>query len=365
MIDSIRVGDRGATVRDIQRRLERLSGPIPDTEAGVFGSATLEAVRRFQRDRGLAADGVVGPETWRALAEAGYHLGDRLLWRTRGMMRGDDVRELQRRLNQLGFDCGPEDGIFGPLAASAVEEFQRNVALAVDGAAGPATVAALRRLEREHQRGNGVARVREREWLRRLAHRGLAGSRIVVDPAHGEGDPGHITPDGTAESTITWQVASRLAARLAARGANILLSRGPRSNPTASQRARLANEQGADLVLSIALNGVDSPAASGSATYYFGTAQFVSEAGWRLAELVQRALVGGGWQPDCRTHPMTWAILRETRMPTIVVEPGFATSPADAARLVDPGQQDALAATLAGVVGQFVHDGLPQAVQGR
>src|SRR3712207_6890176 len=36
------------------------------------------------------------------------------LFRSR-MMRGDDVRELQHRLNQLGFDAGAEDGIFGPL----------------------------------------------------------------------------------------------------------------------------------------------------------------------------------------------------------------------------------------------------------
>src|SRR5699024_1316248 len=128
------------------------------------------AVRRFQRERGLAADGIVGAETWRDLVEAGYSLGDRLLWRASQPMRGDDIDELQRRLNQLGFNAGAEDGIFGPLTASSVEEFQRNVGLAADGVAGPRTINALRRLHRaHHDDAAGVAvRVRERESLRHL-----------------------------------------------------------------------------------------------------------------------------------------------------------------------------------------------------
>lgn len=36
---------------------------------GIFGSATLEAVRAYQRSRGLAVDGIVGCNTWRALQE--------------------------------------------------------------------------------------------------------------------------------------------------------------------------------------------------------------------------------------------------------------------------------------------------------
>ena len=348
----IRLGDTGAPVVDVQRRLARaLNEPLPTH--GTFDERTREAVRRFQRERHLPADGIVGPETWRALVESGYTLGTRLLWHSRRMMRGDDVLELQHRLNQLGFDAGAEDGIFGPLARAAVEEFQRNTGLTVDGVVGPGTLAALRRLRREHQSGGIGVRAREREWLRRLSGRTLAGAHILVDPSHGPGDPGHVGPTGLTEADVAWQLASRLHARLVARGAHVVLSRGPASNPTGRERARLANEQGVDVAVSLGVNALDNPEACGSSTYYFGAPHFVSEGGYRLATLVQDHMAASDWVPDCRVHPMTWSILRETRMPTIVAEPGFITSPRDEQRLADPARQDGLADALVESLSQF------------
>ena len=348
----IRRGDTGPEVVDVQQRLARaLEEPIKAD--GTFGDATFAAVRRFQRERNLPADGIVGPETWRALVESGYVLGGRLLWHSRRMMRGDDVRELQHRLNQLGFDAGAEDGIYGPLARAAVEDFQRNTGLAVDGVAGPSTLATLRRLLRTHQSGGIGIRAREREWLRGMSGRSLAGARILVDPSHGADDPGHVGPSGVSEAEIAWQISSHLHARLAARGVHVVLSRGPASNPTGSDRARLANEQGVDVTLSVGVNALDTPHASGSSTYYFGAPHFVSEGGYRLATLVQDHIAGAGWQPDCRVHPMTWSILRETRMPSIVVEPGFITSPHDESRLIDPLQQEFLADRLVEALSMF------------
>lgn len=354
---SIRVGDQGDAVLDVQLRLARAhQGGSPGLPAdGMFGSKTLRAVRHFQRTRGLAADGVVGPETWRAITEAAYRLGDRLLWHASTVMRGDDVRELQHQLNRLGFDAGQEDGIFGPLARAAVEEFQRNVGLPVDGIAGPSTVEALRRLHRGHQSGGLGVRARQREALRQLADQGLVGTRVLIDPRRGADDPGWRSPGGVAEAEVTWEIARRVTARLAARGAAVLLSRGPRNSPTPSNRARQANELGADLVVCIGTNGHRTPVASGSACYYYGVPPFVSEGGLRLAELIQDMVVADGWVPDCGVHPMTWAILRETRMPAVVVEPGFLTSPADAGALNDPVRLDHLASAIVQGVERFLH----------
>lgn len=323
---------------------------------GIYGAETEQAVRRFQRERGLPADGVVDTATWRELVEAGYTLGDRLLWQSRGMLRGDDVLALQRRLNELGFDAGQEDGIFGPLTRAAVEEFQRNVGLEVDGVVGPETVAVLRRLRLHHQAPGLAVRVRELQQLRGLSGRGLGGSRIVLDAARGVRNPGRRLTEEWTEADVCWAVASRTAARLAARGCGVVLTRGPSTDPTPSQRATVANEHGADLLVSVDLNALPTPTARGAATYYFGSAHGVSEAGRRLAEHVQATLVAAGFVPDCRTHPMAWPLLRETRMPAVVAQPGFATSPDDLARLVQPDGQDDAAGALADAVAHFVAD---------
>ncbi len=341
----IKLGVTGPEVVDVQRRLERMGSDGLRID-GEFGERTLQAVRRFQRERGLPADGIVGPETWRNLVEAGHRLGDRLLWRSRRMLRGDDVRDLQHRLNQLGFDAGAEDGIFGPLAHAAVEEFQRNIELPADGVVGPATVAALRRLHRRHQSGGVGARAREREALRALQARGLTGARLMIDPAHGPANPGSEGPGGQQEHALTWALGTRLVARLRALGAEAVPSRGPATSPSASERARLANEFGVDVVLSIALNAWHNPAARGCAISYYGNSQFVSASGEELALHLQAGLVAAGWGPDCRIHPVTWAIVRETRMPAVVIEPAFLTAPQDARRLADPVEQDRLAAVL-------------------
>jgi N-acetylmuramoyl-L-alanine amidase len=165
-----------------------------------------------------------------------------------------------------------------------------------------------------------------------------------------------------SEAQVTWSIASKLTARLNAVGSTALLSRGPRSTPSGSDRARLANELGVDAVISISTNALSNPRARGAATYYFGTPQFVSEPARRLAELLQDELVAHDWVPDCRVHPMTWAILRETRMTAVVVEPGFLTSPSDEVRLTDARSQAVIVEALLNGVGRFFVAPLPVAV---
>lgn len=357
----LRRGTSGPEVADVQQRLSRL-GVATLTIDGVFDERTEQAVRQFQRMRGLPADGIVGPETWRTLVEAGYTLGDRLLVRTRVPLCGDDVVELQQRLNQLGFYAGSEDGIFGEATQAAVEEFQRNTGVAVDGRVGPETVELLHRLRRAHQTAGAGVRARKRELLREWIGQSLTSRRLLVDPAHGPGDPGSVGPSGVSEAQVTWVIASQLAARLNAMGSSAFLSRGPHTTPTGSERARLANELGVDAVISISTNALTNPRAHGSATYYFGTQQFVSESGRRLAELLQDELVAHDWVPDCRVHPMTWAILRETRMPAVVVEPGFLTSPADEHRLTGADSRAVIVEALLNGINRFFVAPLPVAV---
>ena len=177
----LRRGDQGRAVRDLRTRLAAAGLKIAPGDD--FDESVEARVREFQEHRRLRVDGICGPETWGALIESGFHLGDRLLYLSSPMLRGDDVIELQRQLNALGFDAGREDGILGPETETALRQFQRNAGTTADGVFGPATFEAIQRVNT--LAGGSVASVREREELR--APRRLDGLRIflVADPAMG------------------------------------------------------------------------------------------------------------------------------------------------------------------------------------
>lgn len=352
----IQLGSVGPEVEDVQRRLELLGHAQTEDDPGVFGPGTVGLVRSFQQSRGLTADGVVGEDTWRAIVEAGYQLGDRMLYVTRPTLRGDDIRELQRRLNRLGFDAGYVDGVFGPATLDALKDFQLNTGLIVDGIAGADTVAALRRLHRAHQ-VSAASSVHERESLREATRTTVVGARLLIDAGHGPDNPGYLGHDGTAEHEVTWQIASRIEGRLAALGASTILGRGPATTPTSSQRAKLANLNEVDAIVSVHLNGLASSSARGAAAYYFGTEGFVSEKGRRLAQLCVDAVCEATGTPNCRTHPSTSSLLRESRAPAVVVEPGFLTHPDEGAHLLEPTYQDQVAAAITAAIVTFLTGG--------
>lgn len=146
-MDPVRQDDRGPAVEDIQRRLLALGHDLGPTGVdGVFMDRTVDAVREFQRSAGLEADGIVGRTTWVALVDAGFTLGDRMLYLRHPFFHGRDVADLQAALNALGFACGAPDGIFGAFCERATREFQLNSGHPADGIVGPETVRALKGL---------------------------------------------------------------------------------------------------------------------------------------------------------------------------------------------------------------------------
>jgi peptidoglycan hydrolase-like protein with peptidoglycan-binding domain len=120
----LRLGDRGAAVTDLQRRLAAL-GYYRDTVDGDFGSQTQNAVRQFQQAQGLTADGVVGPATDSALRRSGTtSIGSNSGSPTLPQGRFS-IAELQRRLQSRGFYQGPIDGRAGSQTRTAIGAAQR------------------------------------------------------------------------------------------------------------------------------------------------------------------------------------------------------------------------------------------------
>ncbi len=118
-----RSGSSGKAVSTIQQNLYGLGyGCTPD---GIFGAQTAAAVRAFQSEHGLTADGIAGEKTLTAL--------------------GEEVQWVQNRLNALGYSAGTADGVFGSNTKKAVRAFQSDYGLTVDGIAGSATCSALQK----------------------------------------------------------------------------------------------------------------------------------------------------------------------------------------------------------------------------
>jgi N-acetylmuramoyl-L-alanine amidase len=323
-------------------------GLLNNTDAGsanVFDEATELAVRHFQQRRSITADGTVGRETYLALVDAHWKLGDReLAHQSSRLMQGDDVTALQTQLLELGYDVARPDGVFGPVTAAGLRAFQRDYGMVADGICGPQTLRALKQLGRRVV-GGSPQLMREMAVVA-ASGPSLLGKRVVIDPGHGASDPGTVvTEDDTVltEAQLVWDLATRLEGRLRALGVSTWLTRGPSNDKSDDERADLANEVGADLVLSLHVDGSTSAAANGIATYYFGGVTTTSTVGERLADLVQRELVARTGLLDNRIHGKAWSMLRRTRMPAVRVEIGYLTSPVDRQRLLDPTFYDAVA----------------------
>src|SRR3712207_2037916 len=131
---------RGEEVRNLQQKLISLGYNMGLYGAdGVFGEETHNAVIKLQREHGLSADGIVGPNTLAKLNSS------RISQNLKIGSRGQDVTMVQQKLTSLGYSCGNYgvDGVFGQGTYDAVVRFQKSYGLIIDGIVGKATIETL------------------------------------------------------------------------------------------------------------------------------------------------------------------------------------------------------------------------------
>ena len=141
--DSLRMGDSGSAVKDLQTKLKKL-GYYDGTVDSTFGSGTYAAVKAFQKKYNLTADGVAGSETLKKLDSAYKNAdSDKDDDSLRKGATGSAVKDLQTKLKKLGFYNASIDGDYGDTTVAAVKAFQKKYNLAADGVAGSETLKKL------------------------------------------------------------------------------------------------------------------------------------------------------------------------------------------------------------------------------
>ena len=141
--DSLRMGDSGSAVKDLQTKLKKL-GYYDGTVDSTFGSGTYAAVRAFQKKYNLTADGVAGSETLKKLDSAYKNAdSDKDDDSLRKGATGSSVKNLQTKLKKLGFYNAYVDGSYGDTTVAAVKAFQKKYNLTADGVAGSETLKKL------------------------------------------------------------------------------------------------------------------------------------------------------------------------------------------------------------------------------
>ena len=179
---------------------------------------------------------------------------------------------------------------------------------------------------------------------------------IFLDPGHGGSDTGAIS-QGVREKDLTLSVYNKVSSKLASLGFTVLTSRTTDKDVDLVDRAEEANNAGADMLLSIHFNAGGRGVARGIETYYYQSQADIPskinqanhnnperlEKSKKLALKVQQNLLYQTGASDRGVKRASFAVLRETSIPSILVELGFLDNPEELSKIRTSEYQDRLA----------------------
>ena len=186
---------------------------------------------------------------------------------------------------------------------------------------------------------------------------------VYLDAGHGGYDPG-ASYFGISEKSLTLAIQSRVKAKLEAEGYQVVTTRTSDTYVDLTDRSRAANASESDIFVSIHINASGSSAAQGIETYYYQSyAEYPSRINATyhanptrlsmsdtLANAIQSSLINATGAQNQGVKRQTFAVLRETTAPAVLLELGFLSNPQEAARLNTSAYQETLAnAIVAGI----------------
>ena len=183
---------------------------------------------------------------------------------------------------------------------------------------------------------------------------------VLIDAGHGARDPGKVAGN-ILEKEINLAISLKLQSYLEAGGATVLMTRVDDEALSASktgdmnQRRQIANASHADIFVSIHQNSFTNENVHGAQVFYFDT----SDNSRKLAEHIQRNLRDFA-DPSNRLEAKpneNYYVLRQTRMPAVIVECGFLTNSNERHRLTQEEYQERIAWSIySGIVDYFNDD---------
>ena len=186
---------------------------------------------------------------------------------------------------------------------------------------------------------------------------------VYLDAGHGGYDPG-ASYFGISEKSLTLAIQSRVKAKLESEGYQVVTTRTSDTYVDLTDRSRAANASESDIFVSIHINASGSSAAQGIETYYYQPyAEYPSRINATyhanptrlsmsdtLANAIQSSLINATGAQNQGVKRQTFAVLRETTAPAVLLELGFLSNPQEAARLNTSAYQETLAnAIVAGI----------------
>ncbi len=173
---------------------------------------------------------------------------------------------------------------------------------------------------------------------------GVRNSRVVVmlDPGHGGKDPGAVGIGGLQEKNVILPISLQVAALLEQQGVQTILTRSDDRFISLRGRVQLAQQTNVDLFVSIHANAISMsrPDVNGVETYYYAN-------GRGLAEAIQNSLLQSTGMRNRGVKQGRFYVIRQTSMPSALVEVGFVTGAEDAPRLATPEFRSLIAQAIA------------------